>query len=85
MVIPAAGIRSFGNSNNIWNLSTVVAVLSEGCDVRLRSLPKVSTLSSSSSSKDTVHVQKHVLELRMDVWQIVGDQKRTELFAQKGA
>jgi indoleamine 2,3-dioxygenase len=28
-------------------------------------------------------VQKRVLEREMEVWQIVEDQKRTELFAQK--
>jgi len=71
------------------NLSTVVAVLDEACNV----LPAAPALLSQGLDAQLVElvegcrarsaIQKRVLEREMEVWQIVEEQKRTELFAQR--
>ena len=67
----------------------MVAVLDEACNV----LPAAPVLLSQGLNAQLVElvegcrarsaIQKRVLEREMEVWQIVEEQKRTELFAQK--
>ena len=67
----------------------MVAVLDEACNI----LPAAPVLLSKGLNAQLVElvegcrarsaIQKRVLEREMEVWQIVEEQKRTELFAQQ--
>ena len=67
----------------------MVAVLDEACNI----LPAAPVLLSQGLNAQLVElvegcrarsaIQKRVLEREMEVWQIVEEQKRTELFAQQ--
>jgi hypothetical protein len=78
-------------SSYFQNLSTVVSVLDEACGV----LPAAPALIAQGLNAQLVElvegcrahsaVQKRVLEREMEVWQLVEEQKRSELFAQNKA